>query len=155
MAIDGYQLIAAQDERLAYEKLLKATGEDVSWLGELQFRGGDFDDGLETVEKQVQKRPNEVIPLARLAYLQWQNGDVELAQQTFESLRETSGSLDLHVPLFARLQPIADSLELRDQWQKPYAPSADLGFRPPLDTLGPFRWSPPTAPNGHWWIPMN
>ena len=116
--------------------ILQATGEDVSWLGELQFLGGDADEGIKTVEEQVERRRNEVIPLARLAYLQHQNGDVELSKESLERLRSVSGSLDLAVPLFARLQPIADSLELSPQWQKPYEPPVDLGFRP----RRPGRW---------------
>lgn len=146
LAIDGYQLIADQDYKLAHEKLLKATGEDVSWLGELQFLGGDADEGIKAVKKQVERRSKEVIPLARLAFLQHQNGDVELAKESFEQLRDTSGSLDLAIPMFSRLQPIADLLELGPQWKKPYEPPVDLGFRPELDSLGPFRWSPPAAP---------
>ncbi len=146
LAMEGYGLVAQQEYQAAFEKLEEATGEDVSWLGELQFLGGDADKGIEKVADQVKRRKQEVIPLGRLAYLYHQNGDLDLAQETFEKLRNTSSSMDLHVPLFARLQPIADSLELGQQWQKRLGPAADLGFRPPLDSLGPFRWSPPAAP---------
>jgi peroxiredoxin/tetratricopeptide (TPR) repeat protein len=147
LAVEGYALVAQQEYQAAFEKLEKATGEDVSWLAELQFLGGDADKGLEKAQKQVERRRNEVIPLARLAFLQHQNGDIEAAQATFEKLRTVSGSIDPEIPMFARLRPIADALSLGENWIIPYQPSTDLGFRPPLDTLGPFRWSPPAAPS--------
>ena len=146
LAIEGYSLVLRQEYKLAHKKLTKATGEDVSWLGELEFRGGDTDQGLEKVKKQVDRRRNEVIPLARLAYMQYENGDIDLAKETFEKLRETSTSMDLEIPMFARLRPLAEEIELESDWRKPRELAADLGFRPVLDSLGPFRWSPPAAP---------
>lgn len=146
LSIEGYQCVANGDFREAHTKLKKATGEDVSWLGELEFLAGDTEKGLKTVEDQIKRRPQEVIPIARLAYLQYQNGDLDLAKQTFEKLRDTSSSMDLEVDLFARLQPIANELGMGSQWQKKLQPAIDLGFRPPLDSLGPFRWSPSPAP---------
>lgn len=146
LAIDGYQSVADGDFETAHTKLTKATGEDVSWLGELEFLAGDSEKGIKKVQDQIKRRPKEVIPMARLAYLQYQNGDVDLAKETFQKLRDTSSSMDLEYDLFARLKPIADELELGSQWQKPLEPAVDLGFRPPLDTIGPFRWSPSPAP---------
>src|SRR5207247_1345653 len=32
-------------------------------------------------------------------------------------------------------------------WRLPYQPPADAGKRPSLDSLGPFRWHPPAAPD--------
>ncbi len=146
LAIEGYQAVATGDYKLAHEKLKKATGEDVSWLGELEFLSGEADKGLKTVEDQVKRRPQEVIPLARLAFLQHQNGDSDLAKTTFEKLRDASASMDPEVELFARLQPLANDLGFGTNWQKQKQPAIDLGFRPPLDSLGPFRWSPSPAP---------
>lgn len=146
LAIDGYEMVATSDFKKAFSKLEKATGEDVSWLGELQFLGGDTEKGLEKVADQVKRRPKEVIPLARLAHLQYQNGDTDLAQETFEKLRDTSGSMDSDLEIFARLEPLAIELGHGRNWQKKLGLAADLGFRPTLDSLGPFRWSPSPAP---------
>lgn len=146
MAVKGYELVAKQEFKTAHQQLEKATGEDVSWLGELQFLAGDTEPGLKTVKKQVQRRPQEIIPLARLAFLQHQNGDVADCQKTFQQLRETSGVMDLDLPILARLKPIAAELKLNDDWRLPHEPAGDLGYRPPLDSLGPFRWSAPQAP---------
>jgi peroxiredoxin len=49
--------------------------------------------------------------------------------------------------LFARLRPVADLLGYDADWRLPRAVPSDVGFRPALDTLGPFRWSPSPAPS--------
>ncbi|MFK7770379.1 MAG: peroxiredoxin family protein [Mariniblastus sp.] len=146
MAVDGYQLVANEEFDAASKKLEKAAGEDVSWIGELMFLGGDTEGGLKKIADQVKRRPQEVIPLARLAYYQYQNGDMDLATESFNKLRNQSGSMDLNVELFARLEPLAEELEYGTNWLKQRKPAIDLGFRPPLDSLGPFRWSPSAAP---------
>ncbi|MDB4399713.1 peroxiredoxin family protein [bacterium] len=146
MAIEGYELVASEEYAEGLKKLESATGEDVSWLGELQFLSGESEKGLEKVAEQVKRRPSEVIPLARLVYLQFQNGDNELAQESLEKLRNTSGSMDLDIPLFNRISPVAMELGIGKRWQKEIGPAADIGFRPPLESLGPFRWSPSPAP---------
>ncbi|MDE0934732.1 MAG: peroxiredoxin family protein [Mariniblastus sp.] len=146
LAIEGYELVAKEDYAEGLKKLESATGEDVSWLGELQFLSGESEKGLEKIAEQVKRRPSEVIPLARLVYLQFQNGDNKLAKETLEKLRDTSGSMDLDIPLFNRLAPVAMELGIGKRWQKDLGPAADIGFRPPLESLGPFRWSPSPAP---------
>lgn len=146
LAIDGYELVAKEDYAEGLKKLEAATGEDVSWLGELQFLAGESEKGLEKIAEQVKRRPSEVIPLARLAYLQFQNGDNELSQDSLEKLRNTSGSMDLDMLLFNRLAPVSMELGIGKRWMKEIGPAADIGFRPPLESLGPFRWSPSPAP---------
>ena len=146
LAIEGYELVANEEYAEALKKLESATGEDVSWLGELQFLSGESEKGLEKIAEQVKRRPSEVIPLARLVYLQFQNGDNELAQESFEKLRDTSGSMDLDIPLFNRLAPVSMELGIGKRWKKEIGPAVDIGFRPPLESLGPFRWSPSPAP---------
>ena len=146
LAVEGYVAFADSRFKEAFQKLEKATGEDVSLLGELQFHSGDFEGGLKKIADQVKRRPKEVIPMARLAYLQYQNGDMDLSKQTLENLRETSGSMDQDIELFSRLEPIAKEFGFGSDWQKQYTPAVDLGFRPALDSLGPFRWTPSAAP---------
>ena len=45
LAIDGYELVAKEDYAEGLKKLEAATGEDVSWLGELQFLAGESEKG--------------------------------------------------------------------------------------------------------------
>jgi len=148
LAIEGYKAYAAEDFEVAFDKLESANGEDVSLLGELKFLSGDYEEGLKKLKDQVKRRPKEAIPLARLVYFQYQNGDNDLAKENFEKLRDTSSSMDLDLEIFERLGPIADEFGFEgDDWRKEYNPASDLGFRPALDSLGPFRWSPSPAPN--------
>ena len=64
----------------------------------------------------------------------------------FEHLRRIAPQLDLDVQCFARLAPLAEALGLSADWRKPQPSAKDVGLRPNLDDLGPFRWQPSTAP---------
>ena len=147
LAIEGY--LAYQDEKygVAFKKLEEATGEDVSLLAELQFMSGDSKKGLKKLADQVKRRPSEVIPLARQVFLLHKNGDMELAKKALDKLRAAAKSKDTDIELFARIAPIAKEFGLGSKkWLSDAQPASDLGFRPPLDSLGPFRWSPSPAP---------
>ncbi len=84
-------------------------------------------------------------PLAVLAYIQHQRKNKEAAEKTFNELRELSAHLDLRAPPFARLAELAASLNLPADWRKSYEQPTDVGVRPPLSELGPFRWQPSPA----------
>jgi peroxiredoxin len=58
-----------------------------------------------------------------------------------------SSSIDIDAPVFRRLAPIAQELGLPSDWRIVAAPRDDVGDRPALDSLGPFRWSPYAAPD--------
>lgn len=150
-AIEGYELLASSKYEDAHKKLKKVGGEDVSFLGELQMLAGKTKEGLKTLRDQVKRRKNESIPLARLIYFLHKTGDLEGAREKFEELRTITQSAALDVELFARLTPIAQEFEFGSDWLLPAEQLADVGFRPSLDSLGPFRWSPPTAPK--WTLP--
>ncbi len=162
LAIEGYRLVADMEYGAARQKLLKAAGEDVSWLGELHFLAGEYQEGTKTVKKQIERRPSESIPLARFAFLQYQNylihgkkesgdeadvADLKDVLDAFEELKNCSSSLDLSAPIFSRLEPVAELLQQEDDWRSPPDIATDIGERPELDTLGPFRWSPSPAPS--------
>ena len=87
-------------------------------------------------------------PRARLVELFWRAGQREDAKKAFEVLRESSASLDMDLPIFQRLAPIAAELELPVDWRVFHPPANDLGQRPDLETLGPFRWQPSPAADG-------
>ena len=80
---------------------------DVSFLGELQCLAGNTKEGMETLKKQVDRRKNEAIPLARLIYFLHQQGEKEKAKEQFEKLRSFTNSAALDIELFARLKTIA------------------------------------------------
>lgn len=150
-AIEGYRQFAAGEYKEAYKTLKKTGGEDVSFLGEIQMLAGDTEEGLKTLRKQVDRRRNESIPLARLIYFLHQQGETDEAKEQFENLRSFTRSAALDIAIFERLQPIAVEFEFEENWLLPHQQLADVGFRPALDSLGPFRWSPPAAPS--WTLP--
>ena len=49
--------------------------------------------------------------------------------------------------MFAGLAPIAKELGFESDWKIPYVTPKDVGDRPNLDDLGPFRWHPSKAPD--------
>ena len=55
-------------------------------------------------------------------------------------------SADADLAIFQPLVPIAKEFGFPDDWRLAPATPKDLGERPDLDTLGPFRWTPPAAP---------
>ena len=52
---------------------------------------------------------------------------------------------DPDIPIFHRMTEIARSLGMSTEWKPPRDVPSDIGARPTLDTLGPFRWKPISA----------
>jgi peroxiredoxin len=94
----------------------------------------------------VENSPGQVRPLAALFRTHWAAGNKDEAQKAFESLREISSAIDLDIPLFAELASAAGELGYSEDWRVARELPADLGIRPNLDSLGPFRWQPTAAP---------
>lgn len=63
----------------------------------------------------------------------------------FERLRSLAADADLDMPAFERLQPLAKELNLPADWRIARQPPGDVGQRPELASLGPFRWQPTPA----------
>ena len=145
-SIEGYLALAKQEYQAAYDKFQKGTADDQCFLAEVLFLSGKPADAIKRLKQEVKRRKNEVIPQARLVYVLWKNGNLDEAKREFEKLRSISGCMDLEIDLFSRLKPLARSLGHGSDWRNPHQLSADTEFRPNLDDLGPFRWSPPTAP---------
>ncbi|MEQ1826619.1 MAG: redoxin domain-containing protein, partial [Pirellula sp.] len=62
------------------------------------------------------------------------------------SLSPIAAMADDRIAVLDRLVPMVEKIGLKDKWRLPGKSPTDLGDRPPLDSLGPFRWSPPKAP---------
>lgn len=143
--IQGYVAFQSGDFKAAWDKLKGDNEQDKAWIAELQSLAGEKEEAMKALRSQIDRRKQEVIPLATLAFLLEQDGQKEEAQKVFEQLRETSTSIDRERPIFVRLQPIAERLNLGQDWLIDYQMADDLGPRPPLDELGPFRWQPSPA----------
>tara|TARA_R110002049_G_scaffold4601_5_gene32242 strand:- start:339368 stop:341683 length:2316 start_codon:yes stop_codon:yes gene_type:complete len=119
-----------------------------TWLAD----AGDFDAAIKTAQQSVKQGKGQVRPTAILVDLLWQrdnkeSNDKQAAQKNFEKLRSLASHADIETPILARLTPVAEASGLTGDWRKPAAAADDLGQRPPLDSLGPFRWQPYTAPS--------
>jgi peroxiredoxin len=108
-------------------------------------RLGDFDKAIDLAREKVNSDTGQVLAHAILAGACWQKGDRDEAIKAFQALRERSAQVDLDIPVFAELAPIAAELKLPIDWRSAPSISPDSGVRPELATLGPFRWHPYTA----------
>lgn len=148
--LQGHHAVAAGDFAKGYDLLKKAGGVDDGYLAIVQLQAGKADEAIKAVRDQVKRRTGEVIPRAQLIDLLWRAGKKDEAKEAFEDLRSISGSIDLAAgsPLFERLSPIAAELGLPSDWRVQKPPATDVGVRPDLDSLGPFRWQP--SPAADW-----
>ncbi|MCA9196985.1 MAG: redoxin domain-containing protein [Planctomycetales bacterium] len=141
----GYVAVESKEFDKALEFFKTAVEVDKCYKAQIQFAAGQQEEAIKDLEKHIDNHKNETIPLAHLIQLLWQAERPEEAQKQFEKLQEISSFIDLDVPPFKRLAPIAHELGLAADWriQKPAAD--DVGNRPDLDSLGPFRWQPSAA----------
>lgn len=120
------------------DKLLKAE-----WL----WTAGKTEEAMELIEKEIDDKPGQLLPLACKSHLQYQLDGADAAQATFEQVRALASQADIDTPLLKRLNPLAEELGLGADWQSEYKSADDVGERPDLDSLGPFRWHPYLAPD--------
>jgi len=107
---------------------------------------GDRTNTVKLAREIADSSTNQAPDLALAAALLWQARKTNAAIKSFKQLRAISSRFDLETPVFARLSPIAQNLGLPLDWRIPPPKKKDTGKRPSLDSLGPFRWEPYTAP---------
>lgn len=144
--IQGHQAVAAGDFKTALVKLRDAGGVDAIYLARVQFQAGEKDAALKAARDNVNSSKNQTQPLAALVDLLVLAGEAKEAKETFDKLRAISTHIDiLGSPVFSRLTSFAKQQGLGDDWRDVKPPASDVGVRPSLDSLGPFRWQPPLA----------
>ena len=112
----------------------------------LQLRMGNSEEAIKLVASAVKSAPEQARPLAAQAYILHEAKKPAEAKTAFNHLRRIAPGLDLSVTWFARLAPLAESLKLPADWRQAQVEVQDMGQRPKLDDLGPFRWEPSAAP---------
>jgi len=112
----------------------------------LQLRMGNSEEAIKLAASAVKSAPEQARPLAAQAYILHEAKKPAEAKTAFDHLRRIAPGLDLSVTWFARLAPLAESLKLPADWRQVQVGVQDMGQRPKLDTLGPFRWEPSAAP---------
>ncbi|MFN0017605.1 MAG: redoxin domain-containing protein [Pirellulaceae bacterium] len=155
--LTGHQLIAGGKFKEGLELLRKSGGMDQRYLALIQFQAGEVDPSITAARNHVNNNKNEVLPLVTLVDILWRAGKKEEAKTAFGELREISGTIEpaslAGSPAFARLAPIAKELQFPDDWRVVKPPKSDVGTRPSLDSLGPFRWQP--TPGAAWALKDN
>jgi peroxiredoxin len=142
---------AAATHRKDVETLKKRMGTaklngliQAQWLAD----AGDIPGAIKLAEKSAKDGKGQVRPLAVLTDLLWRKDDKEEAKKRFEELRRVAALADLETPMLAKLSPVAEYAGVKKpDWRIAAEPADDLGERPPLDELGPFRWKPYQAPS--------
>ncbi len=107
---------------------------------------GEHDQAIKLLEDALGKNPR-VPSLARLVHALHAAGKADKAKERFEELRKLAGRADLDAPLLQRMTPIATACGAPADWRLPQPIGEDVGNRPALDSLGPFRWQPQAAPS--------
>jgi len=107
---------------------------------------GDLTNTVNLAKEVAKDSTNQAPALALAAHLLWQAGEITEATNVFAQLRAVSSQFELDTLIFARLAPIAQHLGLPADWRVAAPAKTDIGKRPALDSLGPFRWEPYAAP---------
>ena len=149
--LKGRQAAALGDYAAALAELEKAKDLRKEFLSLVHLKAGNKEKAEELARQAADEGKDEVHPLANYAHVLNECGKTEKAAETFNQLRALAGHADLDVPVFRRLEPLAKALGSPADWRLPVPMPKDVGVRPELDTLGPFRWHPPAAPG--WTLP--
>ena len=143
--IDGRLAVHAGKFEEALELFKKASGVRLEEQVAVMLASGKTDDAVKKIADHVRTSKNEVLPLAVQVETLWKADKKDEAKKAMEQLRQISSTIDLDIPVFARITPIAVEMGFASDWRQPYQPPADIGARPDLDSLGPFRWQPVKA----------
>ena len=142
-----YQSISNKDEETFNKQIGKASRISRERKSQLQLKIGNKKEA-QKLASQSAKSTNEVYPLANYVDILWKSEQEKEAIEQFKLLRKISSSIDLEHAVFQRLNPIAKKLNLPEDWRTQNKISHDVGERPSLDSLGPFRWTP--SPAAQW-----
>ena len=149
--LKAYQALSANDPETPRSLFAKVKDLPKDRLARLEFQMGDKDRALQLARKAMNAATNQVQPLANYIDLAYRCGKYEEAFVQFVRLRELSAPIDLDAPVFQRLKPVAKDLKWPADWRAKPVTTADVGERPNLNKLGPFRWQPSPAPD--WTLP--
>ncbi|MDB5172247.1 MAG: alkyl hydroperoxide reductase/Thiol specific antioxidant/Mal allergen, partial [Phycisphaerales bacterium] len=144
--VRGQQALSAGDPKAAIELFNKAGDLHKEHLAQAHLKAGDKSKAEELAKQAADGAKNQVYPLANYVEILHRCGKTQESREAFERLRALTSRTDLDTPLFVRLTPIAQELGWPRDWRIPRSLPDDLGERPSLDSLGPFRWSPSPAP---------
>ncbi len=136
----------ADEELKETISLLRKRRFDKAHLALLCLDADDAQQALDLAREAAKGKESQVYPQAVLAYVLDAAGERDEALEVFDALRERCARADLGMPAFERLAPLVEARGLAADWRPAATTAPDVGQRVDLATLGPFRWTPPTAP---------
>lgn len=147
-AVEAHQSARAGDFKKALRKSHEVRSivpnlQRIEWLA----KAGETKGAWERISKLVKDNPKEFLSLA----LAIEIGSMvpEKGEEVKDLVRQfipIAQNADSNLAHLNRVQSVVDKLGLREEWTKPSPIPTDIGDRPDLATLGPLRWSPPSAP---------
>jgi peroxiredoxin len=147
----GHSFLAARDFTAAFAQFDKSNRISTELQSRARLAAGELPKAEELARQAVNQGRNQVYPLANLVDVLWRMDKQADAIEVFNQLRSMSAAIDLSAPVFARIAPVARHLGLPEDWRSAAPTKDDVGIRPDLATLGPFRWQPTPAPD--WTLP--
>ena len=141
--------LAAQEEDwdLAAEKLEKSGFKNPLLRSEWLLLADKSKECFELLDKEIEDKPGQLLPLAQKAFAKAEVDGPEAARESFQQVRELASFANTETPLLARLDQLAAALGFDQDWAAEPLEAEDVGNRPQLDSLGPFRWHPYLAPD--------
>lgn len=140
-----YSALAAKDLDEARKQLEANTDLPKERLAQVHLQLNNPEQAVKVAEEAVKGASNQVQVLANYVEILERSGKTNEAATAFATLRSVAGHSDLDSPILQRLAPIAKRLQFPSDWRLPAEAASDLGQRPPLESLGPFRWHPAQA----------
>ena len=136
--LELYQLIAEGKTEEAEKKIEEVKDIPKARLAQLYLKLGNKEKAVKRAKEAVDGGTNQVQVVANYIDVLTRCDKQEEADKQFESLQIVASDADASLPIFTRLRPFG-----RHQAKR----GTDVGERPPLANLGPFRWSPSSAPD--------
>ena len=149
--LKAYALLGAGDKVKARAAFDQVTDIPRDRRARIELLLGDGDKAERLAREAADGGRNQVHLLANYIDILQRRGKTREAQDNFKRLRELSGFIDLDVPVMRRLAPLARAAHLPADWRLRAPVASDVGQRPDLKDLGPFRWQPSPAPD--WSLP--
>lgn len=147
----GFLLLAEAKPSDALERFKKAGDIDEMLMAEVEIAAGKKDEAIKRLTEWADRSKNQVRPLSSLVEALWKVDRKQDAKTAFERLRAISGNVDLDLPIFARLQPIAMEMGFAGDWRTAAPQRRNAAELPDLNTLGPLLWQPTSAAD--WSLP--
>ena len=151
-AVDAYVAASEGKYKTALElshqcRTLINSMTRMEWLAQ----AGDAKSALDRIKKRIDDSPGDMLPLAVGVWIASQNklddNDVKaLAKKWTVTLSPIAALADSDIALLNRIVPTIEMIDEKEKWRVAAAAPGDVGDRPSLDSLGPFRWSPSLAP---------